>query len=71
MGRSSVKKAAAVALGMAAFALVLSSCGGEDAVAVQAQTFRVERGDLALVVTAPGSVVFAGRTPLSFDIEVS
>ena len=69
MGRSRVKKAAAVALGMAAFALVLSSCGGEDAVAVQAQTFRVERGDLALVVTAPGSVVFAGRTPLSFDIE--
>ena len=63
-----MKKAAAVALGAAAFALLLSACGGEDAVAVQAQTFRVERGDRALVVTAPGSVVFASRTPLSFDI---
>ena len=63
-----MKKAAAVALGTASFALLLSACGGEDAVAVQAQTFRVERGDRALVVTAPGSVVFAGRTPLSFDI---
>lgn len=63
-----MKSAAAVALGTAALALVLSACGGEDAVAVQAETFRVERGDRALVVTAPGSVVFAGRTHLSFDI---
>ena len=63
-----MKSAAAVALGTAALALVLSACGGEDAVAVQAETFRVERGDRALVVTAPGSVVFAGRKHLSFDI---
>ena len=68
MGRLRTKSVAAVALGTAALALVLSACGGEDAVAVQAETFRVERGDRALVVTAPGSVVFAGRTPLSFDI---
>lgn len=64
-----MKSVAAVALGTAALALLLSACGGEDAVAVQAETFRVERGDRALVITAPGSVVFAGRTPLSFDIS--
>ena len=63
-----MKSVAAVALGTAALALVLSACGGEDAVAVQAETFRVERGDRALAVTAPGSVIFAGRTHLSFDI---